>query len=881
MLSDLDREIRDHIERETEENIQRGLPPAEARRQALVRFGSVALVKEDARAVWTSLWLEQLLQDVRYAWRTFFRNRTFALVAVLTLALGIGITTSVFSVVSAVLLRPLPYPGADRLVSIVENVPAIESVRGVATRTSAMSQDEFLWWRTHTKTLHMAATMRESGTMMTPDGTVRLSGSRVSPAWFQMYGVQPALGRWLRPDEERLDARVIVLSTAMWRRYFGSDPNVLERTIVMGGRSYSVVGVMPAEFDGGSAFWIPFAVEPSQPGATTFVGVTSRLRDGVSFDAAAAEANVLGHQLRGLARAPGTAPRFDVVRIQDQAVARVRPALRMLTAAVAVVLLIGCANVANLLLARATTRQREIAVRRALGAARSRIVRQLLTESILLSVAGGVLGTAFAAGLVQLVKPLAIYGLPEQFRGALGPAVLDVGVFPRIGEVTIDFGVLAFVVGIALLTGLLFGLAPALRLSRVERLHAHAVPRSQGGASGTNRLRHALAISQLAMATTLLVVTGLLVYSFVKLSSVDIGFDSRVLAFELVVPQDYASVRQVALANEVSDRLRSLPAVAAAGFTDRPPLSRVDASWTGPVVPVDREWRGMDRADMALLRSVSPRYLSALGAELLAGTWVDDRPSGPPTILVNRAYARRFFGDRNPIGETLRWGTVGTYQVVGVVNDMHWSLPSSPDAEPHPAVFMAPRPATDRGDQQRGPSPSFAVRVHGDPLSVVPDLRRLVREVDPALAVDGITTMDRVRAGLHTRPRFYAVLLAIFGGIAGFIAAMGIYGVLAYGVTERTQEIGVRLALGARPADVLGLVLRQATALVAVGITLGLLGAVALTRYLTSMLFGLTPLDAPTYAVVAGAFAAVAMVASYLPARRATKVNPVVALRYE
>jgi len=877
---ELSRELRFHLDQQTDEHIAAGMTPRDARFAALREMGNVLRISEECRDARGLRPLDDLKQDVRYALRTLARNPGFAGVSILTLALGIGLTTGVFSVVSAVLLRPLPYDDADRLVAIVENVPAAENFRGVAMRTSAMNQDEILWWRTHAQTLHVAAATPVRQTIRTADRTVRLSGLRVSPTWFEIYGVQPARGRWLRPDEERPDADVIVISTAMWREFLGSDPRVLERTIVLDARSYRVVGVMPANVFANIAFWLPFFAEPSTPDATTFVSVTSRLRDGVSLEAAAAEVNVLGHQLRGIAQEPDGPARFDVVRVQDQAIARVRPALRILSVAVGAVLIVVCANVANLLLARGASRRREIEIRRALGASRGRIVRQMLTESIVLSVVGGLAGTVIATAGVQLVKPLAVYGLPEAFRSTLGPAVLDRSVLPRIDEVTINGGVFTFVLAIAVVTGVLFGIAPALRLSRVERVAAHADASSTSGRSPRRQhgLGHTLAVSQLVLATTLLVVTVLLARSLVKLSSVDIGFDPGVLTFELVAPGSYSPTQRLALAQRVSDELRSLPTVTAAGFTDRPPFSRMGPSWQGPVVPVEREWRGMDRADMAMIRSVSPDYLRALGVDLVAGRWLENRPEGAlPTVVVNRAYARRFFGEQNPVGATLRWGTMGLFQVVGVVEDIWLHLPATLEEEPGHAVFMQPRVAKDA----QGGNPSFAVRAVGDPLSIVTDVRRVVRQIDPGLAIDGTTTMDRVLGGLQTRPRFYAVVFAIFGAVAALIALIGIYGVLAYGVTQRTKEIGIRMALGARRGEVLGLVMRQAALLIIVGITMGLLGATWSTRYLATMLFGLTPLDGATYGAVALTFATVAIVASYVPARRATRVDPLVALRYE
>jgi predicted permease len=877
-LDDLDRDIRDHIEREVQDNLARGLPPAEAWRRAMVAFGNVLLVKEDTRATWIPSWTEQLRQDLRFAARTFRRNPTFTAVAVLTLSLGIGMTTAMFNVISGVLLRPLAGRDADRLVQIVENVPAEESVRGVATRNAGMTQDEFVWWRTHAKSLQMAALVPETRTIVRPDGTVRLSGVSVSSEWFAINQIPPLLGRWLHADDERSGAQVALVNAAAWRRYFGGAPDILQRSLVLDGEPLSIVGVMPGE-SGDVEFWRPFEPRPVAPGATTFVGVSARLRDGATIEAATAEVNALGRFLRDIGPDRAAPPRFEVVRVQEQMVARVRPALRVLGVAVVVVLLIVCANVANLLLARGTTRASEITVRRALGAGRGRIIRQLLTESVLLSALGGVGGAVVATAGLAIVRPLAVYGLPERFRAALGPAVLDGGsVIPRLGEASIDVVVFACAFAVTLGAGLLCGMAPAIRLSRDVPARPAGENSSPGHEStrlqGTT-LRSVLAASQLVLATMLLVVTGLLVHSFWKLSGIEMGFNPRVLTFELIAPGNYAPARRLALAHELVDALQSLPTVTAAGFVDRPPLSRMGNSWSGPVVPVDMEWRGLADEDRTMIRSGSSEYLRTLGVRLIAGQWL--RPGGAESqeVIINSAYARRFLGAKNPLGATLRWGTVGTFRVVGVVDDMHWSVPMTPGEAPARFIFMHPRPS------EEAPRPMFAVHVAGDPLALVPNLRGILRGIDPALAAEGITTLDDVLARLHTRPRFYAVLLGIFGSAAGFIAVIGVYGVLAYGVMRRTQEFGIRLALGAQRTQILRLVFHQATGLVLAGIGLGLVGALGMTQYLESMLFGLSPLDPKTYVAVACGFALVALVASYVPARRAMNIHPIDALRHE
>jgi putative ABC transport system permease protein len=836
----------------------------------------------------------EIAADTRYALRAFARTPGLTLITVLTLALGLGATAAIFSVVNAVLLRPLPYAEPERLVQVVENVPAEESFSGAPMRMSSMNQDEFVWWRERVRTLsHMAVTMSENRTLASRDGAVRLTGASVSPALFAMRGLPPLLGRGLLPDEERPDAGVIVISEATWRRYFAADPGVVGTTMVLDGRAHTIVGVMPPAF-GNEAFWTPYTVAPPQPGAVTVISVTARLADGVSLEAANAEANVLGAQLRGFTPEPDAPPRFEIVRELDQTTARVAPALRVLVLATSVVLLIVCTNVANLMLVRGTRRQHEIAVRRSLGATPGRIARQVLTESVVLAVLGGIAGAALAYAGVELLKAAATSDLPLRFARALGPTIL-----PRIEEIAVDPVVLAFVAALSVATGALFGSLPAIRLSRFGE--PGRGPSTQTTAAVREmRVGRALATVQLALAMTLLVGAGLLLNSFFKLASVDAGFDPRgVLHFELVIPGDYTPEQKLAVSEELVARLGSYPAVSSVGFTDSPPLQRAVLLASGWVpegrtaAEVRAEEAGLTMEQQTQSRRASGGYLRALGARLLAGRWPDE-PGVSVALrgVVSRPYAQHYFAERNPVGATIQTG-LGPVTIVGVVDDIHLR---GLDAEPERIVFVDPRDelAAQRA-QQRGPTPladrifltmftgsvAFAARTRGEPRALATDVRALVRQIDPALAVDNLMPLEQVLSGITTRPRFYAMLLGTFGAIAAFIAVIGIYGVLAYVVGQRTKEIGIRMALGAERDAVLKLVLRQGAAMVAIGVAAGLAGAIALTRTLEGMLFGLTTLDPATYTVVAAAFASVALFASYLPARRATRVDPLVALRYE
>jgi predicted permease len=887
---DVAREVAAHLRLLEDDFERRGMTPGQARLAARRAFGGVDQTRETHRDARSLPWLEDVRRDVHYGLRTLRRTPVFTAVAVATVALGIGATTAVFSVVSTTLLRPLPFRDADRLVRIVENVPAEESPSGTPVRTSAMSQDSFLWWRDHARTLSgMAAYLTSSVTVPMAAGVIRLSAARVSPSLFALLGAQPLAGRGLVADDERLE-RVAVLAASAWRRYFSSDRHIVGRTIDVDGASHVIVGVMDAGFAFPSPqteIWTPYAVAPDGPNRIITVDVLAKLQDGVALAAASAEGNVVGNALMGLPPPGGegapSPPRFEVVGMQDQLVEPVRPALRVLMASVGVVLLIVCANIANLLLARGSARHRELGIRQALGAGRGRVVRQLLTESVVLSIAGGLAGTGLAFAGVRLIKTLAVVNLPSLYGGSSA-------FLPAIERVGIDAGVLTFTLAVCVGTGVIFGVVPALQLSRLVlpytggRASAPVITRARSG------VRRILTVGQLALATMLLVGAGLLIHSFVKLSRVDLGYrPANVLTFELVLPPGVTSGRRLALANDMVAHLESLPKVDAAGFTGAAPLSTLQGGYvlrppgtTSARLLSHPELRGQ-RANL-----VSPDYLRAIGARLVEGRWLDahDGLARPHAILVNRALARTFFGARNPLGLSVYIGDV-PWQVVGVVDDVrHRGL----DVDPDPQAYVDPD-RLDAAARAAGwdgygfdPAPaflSFAVRATGDPTSLVPDLRRLARRLDPLATIDGAVAMEEVVSGALARPRFYAVLLGLFAGIAAVIAAVGIYGVLSYVVTLRTHEMGIRMALGAQRRHVIGMVAREGSILTSIGVALGVAGAAGLTRYLRGMLVGVGPLDPITFIAVAIGLGLVATFASCAPARRATTVDPLIALRSE
>jgi predicted permease len=856
-------------------------------------------------------WLDDVRRDVSYAARGLARNPGFATAAVLTLALGIGATTAVFSVVDAVLLRPLPYPGSDRLVRIVERLPA--RAGGPLGRRTGMTWTEFAEWHARSTTLSaMAYAVTPPITLMpTSAGSARLTGALVSSNTIGMLGGRPLLGRTLDPSDEAAGSGVVVLSAGAWRRYFQADPGIVGRTVslktlgpeagLLDGTPRTVVGVMDPSFDFPSPlidFWTP--ISEDSPARRGFPGgVVARLRDGVSIQVATDEANALGEGLRPkptsgpLSRPlPPGVRRFDAEVVKEQLVAPSRPALRVLAIAVGVLLLIVCANVANLLLARGTTREREIAVRLAIGAGRGRVLRQLITESLVLAVVGGVLGAALAIGGLALVREFGSPHAQGAFQLAFGGAVL-----PRLHEIVVDSRVLGVAIALAFTTALIVGMVPALKLSRTDRSQALSYRGAGGQGSATRgdvRLRDVLVVAQLAMAMMLLVGAALLINSFNRLSRVDPGWNaSGVLTFYLVMPQDYSTARKAELIERLISELRVLPRVQSAGYTYAGPLlGLVDT--LGTFVPQGRTPDEMrDNPDNPYIRAVSHDYLQTMGVRLIAGRWLDarDDAAAPPVIIVNRLVVQRLFGNENPVGRLVYLDGRMEYapqQIVGVVEDMRQARL---DLEPAPQMFVdyrqvlaltqARKLTTAAQERLAFGFLSFVVRTTGEPAELMPVVRSLVARVDPSAGIDAMLPMDQLVASSLTRQRFYALMLGIFAAIAAALGAIGTYGVLAYAVARRTNEIGIRVALGAQRGDVLGLVLRRGGIIAAIGIVLGVAGAAGLSRSLTAMLYGLTPLDPTTYVAVTSLFAVVTALASYVPARRAAKVDPMDAIRCE
>jgi predicted permease len=829
--------------------------------------------------------IDTLWQDVGYALRGLRRAPGFTFTAVLTLALGVGANTAIFSVVNAVLLKPLPYKDSDRLVRLMRNIPAAESPTHAPLRLPvALSAAEMAQVRSRTRALSDVGTagpvlMGLSGY----EGAARLQGARVSSAVFPMIGATPIIGRAFTEGDEAPGAEaVVLLSFDAWQRYFSGDRDIIGRALtfdsVLGPRRQArhvVIGVMPQGFEfpyHQTQFWVPLPLAASGGGAAVRGPLLGLLADGVSLQAAASELEPIVREIRR----DVPAIRYELVREQDELVAPVRPALLVLTMAVGFVLLIACVNVASLLLARTAARQRELAIRTALGARRRRLVGHLLTESLILALLGGAVGAGLAVGGVQLFQRLAT---------TVSRMDLDTGLaFPRLNEVGIDSSVLGFTLVTSLASGLLFGLAPAFR-----RSGSHPIDDLKGSA-GLNApaigrslrldLRSVLVVAEISMAMVLLVGGGLLIHSFARLSNVAPGYDpANVLTFQVSLPVDrYPDTRLRTFAEDLVARLRLVPGVRAAAYANQLPLVNLTDT-AGGLWPTPDPMRaplptGQDA------RFVSQEYLDVMGIRVIAGRGFGDTDAAgqPRALLVNQALADRSLPGESPVGRLAYIGRdPSPWEIVGIVENVRQR---GLDRAPDPQFFVDLR-------QWSGNGPLFpvgayyAIRIDGDDTGVTSTVRNIVRDLDPQAALFNVASMEELVVTAISRPRMYAVLLGIFAAVGVVLAALGVYGVMAYSVTQRTREIGVRMALGARRSQVMGLVLRQSMALTALGIALGLAGAAAVTQYLEGLLFGLTPLDPMTFIVVSVIFASVATFASYLPARRATRINPMTALRTE
>jgi len=806
--------------------------------------------------------METLLQDLRYAARRLTRAPAFTLIAVLTLALGIGANSAIFSVVNAVLLRPLPYPEPDRLVTVNQ--------LWEGTLPSVFTPANYRDVRAQNTVLERMAAYDATGLTLTGRGEpVRLEGVEVGDGFFEALRVRPVLGRTFRPEENQPGrTRVVVLGHGLWQERFGGDPEIVGKVVSLSGNPYEVVGVMPRgfSFPAERQLYVPLEYEEDfmsdDSRGAWYLQVIGRLKPGVSVEQAAAQVAQIGKRLEAAYPETNTDVGMSAFSLRERMVGKVRASLWVLLGAVGFVLLIACANVANLLLARAAARETELAVRTALGAGRARLVRQLLTESVVLGTLGG------AAGLL-----LALWG--SAFLVALQPEGI-----PRLEEVRVDGTVILFTAGMALLTGLLFGLIPAAQVGRGS-LAASIREGGRGALSGrgSKRVRGALVVAEVALAMILLTGAGLLVQSFVRLQRVDPGFQPEgALTFRLSLPQAQydAPEERAAFYQRLSERVQALPGARSVGAVIALPLS--DFGFTFSFEVEGRAPAQPGEEPSIQTRVATPDYFRTMGIPLVRGRGftADDRRGSPQVVLISEAAVRRYFPDEDPIGKriTLGWGTEdghGGGEGVGVVGDVR-EFALAQESEPLLFVPHAQVPV---------PSMTMVLRTSLPPESQVAAVRSLVREMDANLPLAEAQPLRSVVAESVSQPRFYMLLLTIFAAVALVLAAIGIFGVISYTVVQRTREIGVRIALGADPRSVLGLVVGGAVALAAAGVALGALGALAGTRLLSGLLYEVGATDPLTFAGVAALLLGVAAAASWLPARRATRVDPNVALRYE
>jgi predicted permease len=864
---DVEDEIQFHLEARVADLIAKGLSAEEARRRADAEFGDARMVREETMAIDQRMlrrgrhadWWRDVWRDARVGLRSLWRTPTFAITAILCAALGIGITAAILSATYAILIRPLPYPAADQLVAIYSENPA----RG--WHGANISWPDYASWRDDTRAFASIGIWTWTTTTLSDDANEaeRVYGALVSANLFPTLGVRPMLGRNFLPDEERKGGPLVaILSERLWRRRFGADSAIVGKPTIIDGRPHIVVGVMPPSFnfpDRGD-IWLPFVVVPSEEERANrgYAGAIGRLKPHVTIDQARADLHAIDASLaREFPENLGW--RAQLTPLRDDLVGDLRQPLRVFVGAVVLVLLLVCADLANLMLARGTLRGREIAVRSALGASRSRLTMQLITESLLISSLGGVLGVGIATLGIRLLR----FGFPDQSP-------------PFYITLSLDLPTLVIVAGLTILTGILFGTLPALRGARPDlNASLREGSRGEGGSLRRSRLRGALVVTEIALSLVLLVGATLLVRSYRNLAGTSLGFDEHgILSARLTLPtaEFPRRVQVKTFYDELFARLRQLPGVTNVAAAQGIPFSGWNVQSEVSVEGAPRPRPGEEL--VAHYQFVTPDYFKAIGVALVRGRWFTetDGDSLNPVVLVNEQMVQKGFGGRDPIGKRVRVG--GDQQpfatVVGVVHDFrHYRLP-----EPMgPAVYF---PFAEYPARQE----TIVIRTtRSDPHSLIGDLRNTVRALDRRLALYDVQTFDEVVTRSLWRQRLQGNVVSIFGALSLVLACIGLYGVISYAVAERTREIGVRMALGATRHDVLTLVIWQSGRLVVAGIVIGLVVAAAGVGILDSLLYGIHARDIETFAVVPLVLALVALGAAFIPARRATHVDPIIAMR--
>ena len=857
----LDGELKFHLQMEIEENLRQGMSPEEARRQALIALGGLEQTREACRQACGIRWATELWQDLRYGSRMMLNNPGFNTVAILTLALGIGANTAIFTVVNTLLLRPLPYHDPDRLVWVTENesLPKSEMIPG----------PHFFEWRARSKALEQIAAFGGGTVTLSGAGdSERLDCGKVTASFFETLGVQPLAGRFFAAEEDLPDRnRVVVISRGLWQRRFNSDANIVGRTIRLDDDSYQIVGVLPGDFRFSTPFelWSPLALDPQDEGPKHGIhslSVIARLRPGVTEQLAQRELEAIRSHFEKITQwGIHFSGEVRVISLHEKLVKNVRRLALLLWGAVGLIMLIACANVTNLLLSHAAVREKELAVRAALGAGRLRLVRQMLTESSLLSCCGGACGLLIAYALVRVLA--AVAALPM------------FGEISRLVVIAVDSRSLCFTLLISVLTGLLISVVPALQLSRPD-LQPYLNKGGWRGACSTGMMRQVLMSVEVATAVVLLLVGGLLMRSFVKLLDVNPGFKVEgLLTARISLPYTRYPDRgrRAQFLQQVLQRVSTLPGVQSAGTTNRLPTTA--SLFAGYLHVEGRPVTTEQQATPVPIGLVSPGYFATMGIPLRAGrAFTDsDDASAPRVVILSESLAQWLFAAENPIGKRV-WVPgpgKGTPTVVGVVADVR---SQGLDREVRPEVYVPYL-------QNSMYVTTFVIRTRVNPLSLASAVRSLIQAADPELPLYDVSTMEQRLADSIAPHRLNLLLLGVFALLALLLAAMGVYGVISYLVAQRTHEVGIRVALGARPGNVINMFLLQALGWIIIGVAIGTGVGLAFARFMSALLFEVSPTDPATFAGCTGLLTAVALLACYLPARRAAHLDPIKALRCE
>jgi putative ABC transport system permease protein len=872
--AELSESIQEHLEEKIAELMEQGMSPGEAARKARLEFGNVTLIEERSRQVWQWPTLESIWADIRLTAYQLRKSPVFTAAIIATLALSIGANTAIFSVIDAVLLKPLSYPHSERIVQFLLKPP-----QGEAVPSSSIA--DFRVWREQTGAFQDVSAYDFAGSELSLSGDIpqELRAVHVTPDYFQLFGAAMLFGRTFTQEESSPNGgNQAILSYGLWKSRFNSDPHILGETISLNREAYSVVGVAGPAFQGDPAadLWIPFQFSLSSNDRAHSFQVAGRLKPGITYAQANAQLQLAAVNARRSHSFADSRFSFQVRPLRDMIVREARSSLLMVAVAVGLVLLIACANVANLLLVRATGRRHEFAIRAALGARRIRIVRQLLTESIVLSLIGGVLGVV--TGLAGV-------------RALLAISSADI---PRIGhdgaQIAIDWRLLLFAIGLSLLTGILFGLYPAIAASRTDLNGALKESGNQrGSAFALNRARSAFVISEMALAVVLLIGAALLIRSFIALHQVNPGFDPHhVLRIDMSLAGNrFASTADVAtFVNNARLRINTIPGVQGSAMTCCPPFAD---RFGLPFTTLGQSKPNASSTGDALWMDVSPGYLDVFKIPVLRGRGftTQDNDAAPPVVLINQAMAKEFWPHQNPLGRQIVIGTgLGPRfkdvprQIIGIVANTRDTGLNNP---PAPAMIIPqaqePEPMTLFWNQF-GPA-YWLVRTQPDPPQLAPQISRQLSEASGGLAVGHVGTMDEVMSNSIARQKFYMLLLSIFASAALLLASVGIYAVVSYSIAQRAREIGVRMALGAARADIRNLILCQGMLLAVAGVSIGLCAALGLMRLIASLLFGVTTWDPAVYLAVPLLLLASAAVAVWLPARRAMRIDPMHALRSE